>query len=49
MEIIHYQELDKLRKSAIRLGKEVLETDVSYSFRLFDNKQTTELHILYKH
>ena len=48
MQIRQYKTLDAITKEANKLGIELNETNVSYSFRVFENKQTTFLHILYK-
>lgn len=48
MKIRKYNTLDAIRKEAAQQRKELFETPVSYSFRIFENKQTTWLHIFYK-
>lgn len=48
MQIRKYSSLDAIKKEAAKIGIELLETTVSYSFRIFENKQTTFLHIFYK-
>ena len=48
MKIRKYNTLDAITKEANQQGKELFETNVSYSFRIFVNKQTTFLHIFYK-
>lgn len=48
MKIRKYNTLDAITKEANQQGKELFETNVSYSFRIFINKQTTFLHIFYK-
>jgi hypothetical protein len=48
MTIRKYSSLDAITKEAAKISIELLETSVSYSFRIFKNKQTTFLHIYYK-
>lgn len=36
------------QKVATEKNQEILETPVSFYFRIFENKQCTELHIFYK-
>lgn len=48
MKIIKYDTLPDLQQSALLLKQEVYETFVSYSFRIFENKNTKELHVFYK-
>jgi len=43
-----YSSYSKLEKAAKEKGKKVEETPVSFYFRIFENKQCTELHIFYK-
>lgn len=47
MEIIKYKSLVDLHNKASELGYEVFMTNVSHSFRLFENKQAVEFHVFY--
>jgi hypothetical protein len=46
MKVIEHKSFDELCRAGMKAGITVInETDVSYSFRIFENKQTKELHI----
>lgn len=47
MKIIKYKSLVALHNKASELGYEVFMTNVSHSFRIFENKQTVEFHVFY--
>ena len=49
MKIINYKTKQELSDAAKLRNEELYETDISFSFRLFEYKQCTELHIYYKH
>lgn len=48
MKTITYNTLRELWDSSIMHNVEIFETNTSYSFRLFRNRNTTELHICKK-
>ena len=48
MIIRKYRSLDAIQHAAKVSNVELFETNVSYSFRVFEDKQTTFLHIFYK-
>lgn len=48
MKIRAYNTLEAITKEANKQKVQLFETNVSYSFRIFINKQTTFLHIFYK-
>lgn len=43
-----YSHFWQLKKVAAEKNQEILETPISFYFRIFENKQCTELHIFYK-
>mgnify|MGYP001557633117 CR=1 FL=1 len=43
-----YKHFFQLQKVATEKNQEILETPVSFYFRIFENKQCTELHLFYK-
>lgn len=43
-----YNHFFQLQKVATEKNQEILETPVSFYFRIFVDKQCTELHIFYK-
>lgn len=49
MKIINYTDLTEFKETANELGqeKEITETSMSYSFRIFKGRTCTELHILH--
>jgi len=48
MKIREYKSLEALQKEAAKINAELLETNISWSFSIFKNKQRTFLHIYYK-
>lgn len=49
MQIRNYTSLEAIQKEADKIGVQLYETNCSYSFRVFENKYCTFLHIFYKH
>jgi hypothetical protein len=47
MKIIKYQTAKEIVQKAILGNYELFFTDISISFRIFENKNTKELHIHY--
>lgn len=47
MKIIKYKSLQELQEQANNKGVELFQCDVSYSFRIFKNRQTIEFHVFY--
>lgn len=43
-----YNHFFQLQKVATEKNQKILETPVSFYFRIFEDKQCTELHIFYK-
>jgi hypothetical protein len=43
-----YSHYWQILKAAEKLKQEILETPISFYFRIFENKQCKELHIHYK-
>lgn len=48
MTIRKYNSLEAIQKEANQQKIELFETPVSYSFRIFKDKQTEIIHIFYK-
>ena len=48
MTIRKYNTLEAIQKEANQQKRELFETPVSYSFRIFKDKQTEIIHIFYK-
>lgn len=47
MKVFRYETKEELIEKAKELGFKVFNTPVSISFRIFENRYTTELHIYY--
>jgi len=48
MKIVKYDKLIDFINVAVKMQQEVMQTDVSYSFRTYlENRNTDELHIYY--
>jgi hypothetical protein len=43
-----YSHFWQLQKVATQKEQDIIETPISFYFRIFENKQCTELHIFYK-
>jgi hypothetical protein len=51
MRVIRYKDKESVLKKALEIGlneSNLFDCHVSYSFRIFQNKTTKELHIYYK-
>lgn len=47
-KIVTQRSLHNLKEAAKKYNTEILETTVAYYFRVFENKNCTHLHIIYK-
>lgn len=47
MTIIKYKSLQELQQVANDKNIDLFQCDVSYSFRVFKNRQTIEFHVFY--
>lgn len=47
MKVFRYETKDELIQKSKELGYKIFQTPVSVSFRIFENRYTTELHIHY--
>jgi hypothetical protein len=44
MKMIKYNTLEELWKAAKKFNKEIFESNIRYSFRIYENKKTSEFH-----
>lgn len=48
MQVIKHVSLEAIEKEAAKVGATLLESQIAWSFRIFEAKQTKFLHVYYK-